>query len=311
MYSNEKVLAVYYEIYISGQKLSFEKKMCIQSISITETEDGADTATFNIVDANFEFIEDNIFIEDVPIKIEGGWHDEMYRFEFNGYISTIDIDFPEEGCPTLEIYCMDNTHLMNRKKKKRTWSNVSSADVVKLIGAEYGFTVVVESGYKFKKESSIAQSKQTDIEFIQSLAEKESDLFICKLKGETLYYIKKGLLTTPVAELWYKENTREIISFKPQINKETKQEKNEVATITSSTKKEDTGIASNEDTNREVQGEPMQTSSSVTKYTFDVEKGKSLTIGDNWEEWSINMQEQINASFEQQYEKPTNINAEK
>lgn len=263
----QDVLSAYYDIYVGGNRLNLEKKICIENVEIKETEDGADTARFSIIDTNFEFIEDDIFIEDVPIHIVGGWHNEMYRYEFNGYIATIDIDFPNTGTPSLEIFCVDKTHLMNRKKKKRTWKNVSSADIVKLICKEYGFSVELEKGYKFKKEETITQSNQTDIEFIQSLAQKESDVFISKLRESTLHYIKKGLLTTPVIELWYKQDTREIISFSPKINRETKQEKVERATITSKDKKLDKGAGSLTETNIEPQGKPSKTTSSPT-YNF-------------------------------------------
>jgi phage protein D len=263
-FSNEKVLSIFYDVYISGVKLPFDKKMCITSIEIEETEDGADNCTIVINDINFEIIEDNIFIEDVPVKVEAGWYDELYRFGFNGYISTIDIDFPAEGFPIINLYCIDNTHLMNRKKNKRTWDNRTSADVVRSICAEYGFQAVTEPGYSFKEEENIAQSNQTDIEFIQSLAEKENDKFVCKLRGNTLYYVKKGLLSEPVVDLWYKINTREIISFSPKINKETKQEEVEKSTITSKDKSIDKGVASNTATNRDVQGEPAKTTDTPT-----------------------------------------------
>jgi phage protein D len=277
-FSNEKVLSIYYDLYFSGVKLPFEKKICVTSIEVKETEDGADNATIVINDIDFQIIEDNIFIEDVPVKIEAGWHDEIYRFEFNGYIATIDIDFPSEGYPVINIYCIDNTHLMNRDKRKRTWDNVTSANVVQLICAEYGFQTIVEPGYDFKKEDNIAQSNQTDIEFIQSLAGKENDKFVCKLRGNIIYYVKKGLLTQPIADLWYKTNTRDIISLKPKINKETKQEEVREDNITSKDKKIDKGVASNTATNRQVQGEPMKTTSSPTSGSSTSDSGGSTSM---------------------------------
>ena len=42
------VLAITYDVWISGTKLGIDKKQCINSISIKETVEGADIATIGI-----------------------------------------------------------------------------------------------------------------------------------------------------------------------------------------------------------------------------------------------------------------------
>ena len=116
-YKQGEVLAIVYDVWISGTKLGMNKKACINSISIKETVEGSDSATIQISDPEFLYIEDNIFIEDNSIKIKLGWSNTTYRVTFNGYISAIDINFDSDGIPKLTITCMDNTHVMNRKKK--------------------------------------------------------------------------------------------------------------------------------------------------------------------------------------------------
>ena len=116
-----ELLAIEYDVWISGTKLDINKKACITSIEVKETVDGSDTCTIKISDPEFLYIEDNIFIEDNTIKVKLGWVGVTYRVEFKGYISAIDVDFPNDGTPALTITCMDNTHLMNRKKKDNTF----------------------------------------------------------------------------------------------------------------------------------------------------------------------------------------------
>lgn len=222
-YKQGELLSIIYDVWISGTKLEMEKKSCITSISIKETVDGSDTATIQISDPEFMYIEDDIFVEENTIMIKLGWDNTTYRVEFSGYISALDINFDSDGCPKLTLTCMDNTHIMNRTKKNNTFKNTTSAEVVKKIVQSYGYTCVVDSSYSFNVQETITQSNQTDIDFITKLAGDEVYPFTARLVGTTFYYVKKGKLETPKITLTYKKYPHEIISFTPKINKESKQ----------------------------------------------------------------------------------------
>lgn len=222
-YKQGGILAIVYDVWISGTKLGMSKKACINSIQIKETVEGSDVATIQITDPEFLYIEDNIFLEDNTIKIRLGWDNTTYRVEFQGYISAIDINFDSSGCPKLTVTCMDNTHIMNRTKKNNTFKNCTSADVVKKIVQGYGYTCVVDSNYQFTTQETITQSNQTDIDFITKLAGDEVYPFTARLVGNTFYYVKMGKLETPKMTLTYKKYPHEVISFSPKINKESKQ----------------------------------------------------------------------------------------
>ena len=239
-YKQGNVLAILYDVWISGTKLGLEKKQCINSIEIKETVEGSDCATLQITDPEFLYIEDDIFIEDNTIKIKLGWDNTTYRVTFEGYISAIDIDFDSTGSPKLTITCMDNTHIMNRKKKSRTFKKCTNADVVKRIVKRYGYTCKIDSDYKFTKQETITQSNQTDIDFITKLASDEVHPFTARLVGNTFYYVKMGKLKTPKMTLTYKKYPHEIISFKPQINKESKQVEVSSSKVDTSKKKVNT-----------------------------------------------------------------------
>lgn len=223
-YNSGEVLTMVYDVWISGKKLAYNKKACITDLSIKETDGGSDTATITISDPNFLFIEDNIFLEENTIMIKHGFSNSTFRHTFKGYISTIDINFPESGIPELSIVCMDETHRMNRKKRSKTYKNTTSADVVKKILKGYGYKCIIDNSYKFTKQDSLSQSDQSDIEFIQKLAQDETRPFTARLSGKTFYYVKKGKLSSVSdMEVTYKKSPCEIISFSPQINKESKQ----------------------------------------------------------------------------------------
>ena len=235
-YKQGGILSIVYDVWISGTKMGIDKKECINSIEIKETVDGADTATIQITDPEFLYIEDDIFLEDNTIKIKLGWSNTTYRETFEGYISAIDIDFNSNGCSKLTVTCMDKTHIMNRTKKDATFKNTTSASVVKQICKNYGYNVVIDSSYSFQVQETITQSHQTDIDFITKLANDEVYPFTARLVGNTFYYVKKGKLETPKMTLTYKKYPHEVISFNPKINKETKQVEIKSSSVNTSNK---------------------------------------------------------------------------
>ena len=269
-YKQGEVLAIVYDVWISGTKLGMNKKACINSISIKETVEGSDSATIQISDPEFLYIEDNIFIEDNSIKIKLGWSNTTYRVTFNGYISAIDINFDSDGIPKLTITCMDNTHVMNRKKKNETYKNCTSAEVVKKIVEGYGYSCVVDSSYSFKRQETITQSNQTDIDFITKLAGDEVYPFTARLVGNTFYYVKMGKLETPKMSLTYKKYPHEVISFTPKINKESKQVEISGASVDTSSK----SVSSSTGTVKSDSGSSTKNGSSSSKsssggYTYN------------------------------------------
>ena len=278
-YTQGDLLSIVYDVWISGTKLKLDKKACINSIEIKETVEGSDVATINITDPEFKYIEDNIFLEDNKIKIELGWDNTTFRIKFEGYISAIDINFENTGCPKLVLTCMDKTHKMNKKKRNRTFKNCTSAEVVKKIVKEYGFTCKVSESYKFPRQETITQSNQSDIEFITKLAGDEVHPFTARLVGNTFYYVKMGKLKTPKMTLKYNSYPHEIISFSPKINKESKKVEIKSASVTTSNKNvsKTTGTVSNSDKGGSSSENGNKTSSS-----------SSRTYNPSTKEWSKN-----------------------
>lgn len=271
------VSSIYWEMTVNNKKIEGDTRACINNILIDELCDGSDTCTIDITDPDFIFIEDDIFIDDASVHVKFGFNEDTDRQEFNGYISAIDISFPEEGSPTLTITCLDESHVMNREDKSKTWEKKTRADVVREIAQSYGFKTDIESGYNFKTEESISQSKQTDIEFLESLAGQEREPFMCKLVKDTIVYKKKGVLQTPVTTVGYKTFPFDVISFNPQITKETRQESITDADVGATTKTTESHTANDENTERDVQGLSMSGPQQANMY-YDSEKRQWVKI---------------------------------
>ena len=77
----------------------------------------------------------------------------------------------------------------------------------------------------------------------------------------------------------YKKGDFDVISFSPKINKETRQESIDKADINTDTKATDSATASDSTTAREVQGEPVQTTSTPSKgYRYDPKTGQWISV---------------------------------
>lgn len=256
------VSSAFFQLWINNVEIIDRAKACISDIQVDELCDGSDVCTLNITDPDFLFIEDNIFTDDASVLVRYGFNEDIERKEFSGYISAIDISFPEDGSPSLTITCLDSSHLMNRVKKDRSWDNVTRADVVRKIAAEYGYYPEIEPNYTFAVQDTISQSNQTDIEFLENLATQEREPFMCKLIGTHIVYKKKGLLQTPVTDLGYKTYPYDVKSFTPQINKETRQEEVTYSNVGTENKSFESYTANDGNVSRDVQGESVKTSSS-------------------------------------------------
>lgn len=245
-----EILMGKYRIFLNGKELDDFRYSMIQSVKFEDNATGSDLLSISLEDPEFLFLNDNIFVEDVKVKFMGGYDNDM-RTLFEGYIAVIGINFPETGSPTMVINCMDNTHLMNRVKKSRTWNNTTRGKVARQIFQEYGLKAVIEdSGIK---EETISQGKETDIEFLIKLSGEEIDHFLVYVEGHTGFYVRKKILASPQATLDYRDGNMKIISFSPTINKETKQVEARKAEVNLLSHKVDKAQA-NDNTPRNVQG---------------------------------------------------------
>lgn len=244
----------FYQIWINGVELDSLRYSLITSVTFEDNANGSDLLSINIEDPEFVFINDSIFIEENKVKFVGGY-DGNSRVMFEGYISVVNMDFPESGSPTLTINCMDNTHLMNRVKKKRTWENTTRAKVARQIFQEYGFACEIEDSNDVQE--SIAQSDQTDIEFLKNIAEEEIDNFLVYVEGTKGFYVRKKILSSAQDVLDYRDGRQNLISFSPSINKETKQIEARSAEVNLLNKRVDKAQA-NDHTPHNVQGESVE-----------------------------------------------------
>lgn len=250
-----EIKSQYYQIFFKGVELDEFRYSLIEEIVFEDNSTGSDLLTIRLNDPDFIFINDDIFIEEAQVKFLGGWRND-YRTMFEGYVSLIDITFPNTGSPQMIIHCMDNTHLMNRTKKKRTWENKKNSDVASSIFKEYGLKAVVDASPRVQE--SIAQSNETDISLLEKLASDELDPYLVYVENGTGYYVKKKILEKHQATLDYRDGDMNVIAFNPRINKEVKQVEVQKSDVNAKDKKIDKAEA-NDKTSRNTSGTSPET----------------------------------------------------
>jgi len=245
----------YYEIYIRGIQFDDSKYQLVEEVTFEDNATGSDLLHIALKDPDYRFIEDDLIVEESPVNFAGGWRGDTVSFE--GFISVIDIDYPLHGVPTITLHCMDNSHIMNRKKKKRTWKNVKMSTVAESIFKEHGFIPIVDDTDKI--EETISQSNTTDISFLISKAKDQSSEFICYVEGNKGYFVKRKILDNPQDTLEYFSGNGKLLSFRPRINKESKQESVDRSNIDTQSGTIVKDTTTNKD-DRELQGTPTDTS---------------------------------------------------
>ena len=253
------VYSVEYWVALNGVTIPFSRKEDIKSITIEKTVQGSDSMTIVLYDENMEYLQDDVFMQDVPISCDMLFTGFPEKLTFYGYISEVTANFPEDGSPTIELYCLDKTHLMQRVKNTQTWHNVRSVDVVRDKISKYGFKLVTQDDYSYIMEESISQSDQTDIEFLEQLASQERELFVAKLIGDTFFYVRLGLLDKVSMQLFYKDGAgiNNVKSFSPTIDKETRKVDVKYADINLGSKSYSSWIANQTSVALQSQGYPM------------------------------------------------------
>lgn len=271
-------------IYFDGWLLPDSITKLVTDITLDQAIDGFDQCTLKFNDPDYSLLGDNYFIKDTQVEVRMYIYpsdsSEARYFKFFGCISAIDLSFPESGVPSISITCIDYySHWLNRFTRSFTLSGssfskgyVTNADVINHICNQRWKGLnppKIQGGYYYRREDSISESKSTDITFMQGLAKKEVYPFYCKFitesNGKTyLYYKKKGILSTPITDLYYKSGDCTIRSFSPQINKETVKANITEANVNLKNKLIITGVANNQVTYQETIGKGVQTLGSLS-----------------------------------------------
>ncbi|XID90228.1 phage late control D family protein [Paenibacillaceae bacterium WGS1546] len=204
-----------FEIAIDGQPLHL-MGIAVSSLSVeTTTEARADNCRFkienayNLVSRQFDWVGSLIDVgKSVVVKM--GYTDKLVTM-FDGIVTGVALDYPSGSQPTVGVTCMDRSMLMMRSVQSNVWHDMKVSDVVKQIGAKYGFQLrVKDTG---DQVPTIEQFKKSDFHFLREQAENEFCEFF--VLGQTLYFRDPDAVVSPVVTLMYGKN---LISYSADVD---------------------------------------------------------------------------------------------
>lgn len=188
-----------YLISVDGTKIL--DTIAINNLRVETSIDGtADSFSFRIANAyditNNEFQWLSTFSLGKSIDISLGYVDKMTAV-FSGNITSVVVDFPEEGSPGLVVRGMDISYLMMKGTKSRSWNKKKYSDIVEEIAKTYGFKTHID--VTTTEFPALSQSQINDYHFIQNLANLVNyDFFVV---GKNLYFRKPLTAMTAVMTL--------------------------------------------------------------------------------------------------------------
>ncbi len=191
--------------------------MAITELTVETTADQeSDTVSFTIGNAynpvtrDFQWL-DNLLVLGKTLEVHMGYTDRLAPVFF-GYITAVNVKFPQGGTPQLTVTGMDLSFKMMRGRNANSWANKKISDVVREIGQQYGANSFVIDATS-KVLPSFPKKPENDFQFLQELAQTLNyDFFVV---GKTLYFRKKNKSKTPLMTLsWGKH----LISFNVEQN---------------------------------------------------------------------------------------------
>lgn len=212
--------SMYCNIFINGVEIDKQRYYSITDVVMSKPIDGSDTVSISIKDTDAFFIEDNIFIEDVPVKVLMGINELNNKWELSGAISAIDLDFPDQGDIDMTLTCTDKSQSMDKMEKTVTWENKTNIQIVQEITSQYGLQFTSLNPFNYRFYPSIAQDGMTDLAFIEKLRDEEVFPSYAKMLDEntfsfqTIAFNKKA-----TCDVHYRLDPFDVINFKPNINR--------------------------------------------------------------------------------------------
>lgn len=165
-----------------------------------------------------EVLDSTDFRQGAVLEIQWGYINNSVVSKVHTCVIS-DIEATYQNSIQCVIRCLDAYSEIKESKNTNIWNNVKSSDIAKQIAKNNGLLYEVEGTSKIWK--SLPQVNQNDLEFIETLALKETDgNFTAYIRGNTLYFKDIGLKSSPIWE--FKYGDEDFLRFSVKTRKTTK-----------------------------------------------------------------------------------------
>jgi phage protein D len=208
-------------IQVDGVDLTPDEIRKVLRVSIKLHEKKASTGELVFRDPDFHVLDSRRFSKGTEFFLIMGWTNEiepMGPYVVKSYKPT----FPGDGESKIVIKFQDKSHKMNRRQRRRRFSNTTPAQILQQIAEEHGLEYAIESveGVRFTDDFPLIQANKTDARLIQMLARRYG--YIWGVDNGVLYFRRPVDLDatgqqSEVKVLSYRINDWSLLSFDPEI----------------------------------------------------------------------------------------------
>lgn len=211
-------------IKIDGNNLNLDQ-IPVSAIRVTSTTGPkADSFQFRVengydpLERSFDWVGSTISVGKA-ITIELGYKDKVEEV-FDGYVTGITLDYPDDGNPSVVVRGMDRSMFMMRGVHSKLWNDKKVSDVVREIAGNHSLTPQIDDTGTQKKV--IEQMQTSDYLFVKQLARDLNYEFF--VVGNKLIFRKRKTSGSPVLTLSYGKNVKRFsvdVDISNQISKVT------------------------------------------------------------------------------------------
>lgn len=170
-------------IRLDGQQVAPEIAASIEAVRLYLSRESASAFELIINDERRRRSEASPLCDAREIEILLGYEDRLTRV-FSGEITAWRVELERDGPDVLVVRGMDRSHRLMRGQKTRTFSAVTTADVVAQVARENG--LAARSAPNTIELDHCVQANESDFDFLRRLAEFEGCEFF--VDGRTLHF---------------------------------------------------------------------------------------------------------------------------
>lgn len=201
-----------FQVIIEGEDILKKDLVEVTEVTFEDMLEGADRFSISINDPGAKWLDKGLFEPGKEVEVKMGYLDKLATM-IVGEIISLRPSFPADGTPKLEISGYDLSHQFTRVSKYRSFQNMKDSDVVGAIASEAKHKLGTQTETTDTVHPFIVQDRQTDYDFIKSLADRNSFEFL--VRERTLYFQKTRINRSAITTLEYGSS---LLSFSPELN---------------------------------------------------------------------------------------------
>jgi len=190
-----------YKIVIGGEDLRHGFNAAVLSLSVTDTNDSADSFTFSMRErhpesgrfaggAKLKWFDSGVFEEGKEVTIEIGFRGAKMQ-KFKGVITSVSLNFPESGLPILTVQGRSLYDRLFNQCETLSFENKTDSDMAQKIAEVRKLKSEVDA--TSTKYPLVSSGNSTYAAFLQERATRIG--YEVVVKQDTLYFKKPGYLS--------------------------------------------------------------------------------------------------------------------